>query len=188
MTQVRLCRLTWSMLFAGASKPLFTKPCSILDHIIKSIVIHVNISQDLLLCLNVWGSYNGSLVIVEDLKNTCSQITVLVTLFISVQRQDNLTLSQTSPGFYVSAVRVSLTSNFSFSHSVFYLFGELSTIFIKLKIVVCKLFQFGRLKNLSFVKGISQRLVLLKDKKHLIYPHTPEGCLTLSQTTNFRLF
>ena len=187
------------MLFAGASKSLFTKPCSILDHIIKSIVIHVNISQDLLLCLNVWGSYNGSLVIVEDLKNTCSQITVLVTLFISVQRQDNLTLSQTSPGFYVSAVRVfrkhcgkrrncSLTSNFSFSHSVFYLFGELSTIFIELKIVVFKLFQFGRLKNLSFLKGISQRLVLLKDKKHLIYPHTPEGCLTLSQTTNFRLF
>ena len=35
-------------------------------------------------------------------------------------------------------------SNFSFSHSVFYLFKELSAIFIALKIVVCKLFQFGR--------------------------------------------
>ena len=35
-------------------------------------------------------------------------------------------------------------SNFSFSHSVFYPFGELSTILIKLKIVVCKLFEFGR--------------------------------------------
>ena len=33
-----------------------------------------------------------------------------------------------------------VTSNFSFSHSVFYPLGELSTIFIKLKIVVCKLF------------------------------------------------
>ena len=33
-----------------------------------------------------------------------------------------------------------ITSNFSFSHSVFYPLGELSTIFIKLKIVVCKLF------------------------------------------------
>ena len=64
-----------------------------------------------------------------------------------------LTLPQTSPGFYVSAVQVLktlwkkekllLTSNFSFSHSVFYSFGELSAIFIKLEIVVCKLFQFG---------------------------------------------
>ena len=37
-----------------------------------------------------------------------------------------------------------VTSNFSFSHCVFYLFGELSAIFIKSEIVVCKLFQFGR--------------------------------------------
>ena len=37
-----------------------------------------------------------------------------------------------------------VTSNFSFSHSVFYHFGELCNIFIKLKIVVCKLFQFER--------------------------------------------
>ena len=54
-------------------------------------------------------------------------------------------------------------SNFSFSHIVFYPFGELSAIFIKFKIVVCKLFWFGSLKfvlwervkkmhlNLSFV-------------------------------------
>ena len=34
--------------------------------------------------------------------------------------------------------------NFSFSHSVFYPFGELSVIFIKFEIVVCQLFQFGR--------------------------------------------
>ena len=38
-------------------------------------------------------------------------------------------------------------SNFSFSHSVFYPLGELSAIFIKFKIVVCKLFQFGRVYN-----------------------------------------
>ena len=37
-----------------------------------------------------------------------------------------------------------VTSNFSFSHSVFYLFKEHSAIFIKFEIVVCKLFQFGR--------------------------------------------
>ena len=68
---------------------------------------------------------------------------------------DILTLSQTSPGFYVCAVQVFLktlrekekllvTSNFSFSHSVFYPSGELSAIFVKFKIVVCKFFQFGR--------------------------------------------
>ena len=38
----------------------------------------------------------------------------------------------------------SQTRNFSFSHSVFYPFEELSTIFIKFEIVVSKLFQFGR--------------------------------------------
>ena len=42
-----------------------------------------------------------------------------------------------------------ISSNFSFSHSVFYPFGELSAIFIKCRIVVCKLFQFG--KSLKFV-------------------------------------
>ena len=36
-----------------------------------------------------------------------------------------------------------VTSNFSFFHSVFYPFGELSAIFIKFEVVVCKLFQFG---------------------------------------------
>ena len=48
-----------------------------------------------------------------------------------------LTLSQTSPGFYMSPF-------FSFSHSVFYPFVELSGIFIKLRIVVCKFIKFGR--------------------------------------------
>ena len=47
-----------------------------------------------------------------------------------------------------------VTSNFSFSHSVFYPFGELSAIFIKLEIVISKLFQFGRVYNLSFGKGL----------------------------------
>ena len=36
------------------------------------------------------------------------------------------------------------TSNFSFSHSVFYTLRKLSAILIKFEIVVCKLFQFGR--------------------------------------------
>ena len=47
-----------------------------------------------------------------------------------------------------------VTSNFSFSHSVFCPFGGLSAIFIKFKKVVCKLFQFGRVKNLTFGKEL----------------------------------
>ena len=47
-----------------------------------------------------------------------------------------------------------VTSNFSFSHSVFYPFRELTVIFIGFKIVVCKLFQIGRVLKLSFGKGL----------------------------------
>ena len=37
-----------------------------------------------------------------------------------------------------------VTSNFSFSNSVSYPFGKLSAIVIKFEIVVCRLFQFGK--------------------------------------------
>ena len=47
-----------------------------------------------------------------------------------------------------------VTNNFSFSHSVFYTFGKLSAIFINFEIVVYKFFQFGRVWNLSFGKGL----------------------------------
>ena len=45
-------------------------------------------------------------------------------------------------------------SNFSISHSVFYWFGKISAIFIMFKIVVCKHFEFGRVQNLLFGKGL----------------------------------
>ena len=48
-----------------------------------------------------------------------------------------------------------VTSNFSFTHSVFYPFRELSAIFIKFKIVVCKLFQFGQSKILLSGNGLN---------------------------------
>ena len=51
-------------------------------------------------------------------------------------------------------------SNFSFSHGVFHLFEELSATFIRLEIIVCKLFQFGRVSNLLFGKGLSQDCVV----------------------------
>ena len=53
--------------------------------------------------------------------------------------------------------KLHVTSTFSFSHSVFYPFGELSAIFIKFEIVVCKLFQFGSIKNLSFGKELTNQ-------------------------------
>ena len=37
-----------------------------------------------------------------------------------------------------------VTSNISISHSVFYPFEELPSFFVKFEIVICKLFQFGR--------------------------------------------
>ena len=90
---------------------------------------------------------------------------------ISLVRQNaalcgnGLTLSHSRPGFNVSAVQVFwkhggkkekllVTSNFSFSHSVFYQFWELFAIFIKFEIAVCKLFQFGRVLNLLFGDGL----------------------------------
>ena len=49
---------------------------------------------------------------------------------------------------------IARNDNFSFSHSVFYPFRELSAIFIKFENVVCNLFQFGTVQNLSFGKGL----------------------------------
>ena len=69
-----------------------------------------------------------------------------------------LTLSETSPGFYVSAVirktlwekdKLLVTSNFSFSHSVFYALGELS---YNLKLSSANPFSLGQSKILSFCK------------------------------------
>ena len=53
-----------------------------------------------------------------------------------------------------------VTSNFSFSHSVFYPFQNFSAVFIKLEIVVCKLFQFGRLQNLSLGKELKTNEIM----------------------------
>ena len=61
-------------------------------------------------------------------------------------------------GFDMSAAQVIwkllVSSNFSFSHSVFYSFGKLSAIFIKSEIVVCKPFKFGGVYNLLYAKGL----------------------------------
>ena len=48
-----------------------------------------------------------------------------------------------------------VTSNFSFTHSVFYPYRELSGIFIKFKIVVSRQFQFGPVQNLLSGNGLN---------------------------------
>ena len=75
-----------------------------------------------------------------------------------------LTVSQTSLGFYVCSTsllktpwekeKLLVTSNFSIFHSVFNPFEELSAKYVKFETVVCKLFQVGSAKNLSFAKGL----------------------------------
>ena len=76
-------------------------------------------------------------------------------IYLQMLSKSVFTLSQTSPWF-LRVCRTSLkkkktlwekekllvSSNFSFSHIVFYPFGKLSAIFIEFKIVVCRLFEF----------------------------------------------
>ena len=56
-----------------------------------------------------------------------------------------------------------ITRNFSFFHSVFHPFGELSATFIKLKVVVCKLFLFRRVLNFSLGNGNGLRHRILAE-------------------------
>ena len=81
-------------------------------------------------------------------------------------RHRQLTLSQTSPVWFLRVCSTSLLktlwekkkllvmSNFFFSHSVFHPSLEISAIFIKFEIVVCKLFQLGPIQKLLFGKGL----------------------------------
>ena len=54
-----------------------------------------------------------------------------------------------------------ITSNFFFSHCVFHPFRELSDIFIEFEIVVCKLFQFEGVQNVSFKNGLIKNYLVL---------------------------
>ena len=64
-----------------------------------------------------------------------------------------------------------VTSNFFFFHSVFYPLGEHSATFIKFKIVVCKLFKFGRVYNLSCGKGLTSNPHNILFKPLAAFPH-----------------
>ena len=68
-----------------------------------------------------------------------------------------------------------VTSNFSFSHSVYYLYGEVSAIFIKFEIVVCKLFSVW--SSLKFVVwesvNFTKELLANKTNSDCMATHPP---------------
>ena len=61
------------------------------------------------------------------------------------------------------------TSNFSFSHSVFYLFGELFVIFIKSEIVVCRLFQSARVFKVVVWERVKYKMLKLFTAKSRLF-------------------
>ena len=106
---------------------------------------------------------------------------LLSAFFLRVIKTPNcvLTLYHTIPTLYnrfpnktwflrVCCTSLENTSNFSFSRSIFYPFGELSSIFIKFKVIVCKLFQFGRVKNLLCGRGLRSLLKTLWEKEKML--------------------
>ena len=64
-----------------------------------------------------------------------------------------------------------VTSNLSFFLSVFYPFQKLSAIFIKFENVVCKLFHFGRVQNVSFGKWLTSTIHNSLSKEVAALPH-----------------
>ena len=66
-----------------------------------------------------------------------------------------------------------VTSNFTFFHGVFYPFSELSAIFTRFEIVLCKLIQLIRVQNLLFGKGLTgtPHNILSKPQDAFTYKH-----------------
>ena len=55
----------------------------------------------------------------------------------------------------VEKEEIARNEQFLFFQQVFHPFRELSAIFIEFEIVICKLFQFEGVQNLSFGKGLN---------------------------------
>ena len=83
--------------------------------------------------------------------------------------------------------RLLIRSNFSFSHSVFYLFGELFAIFIKFEIDVCKVFQLGRAQNLKFGKGLKFKRARFCEKGALCIRKVNLHCSSCTKSNYFAL-
>ena len=113
--------------------------------LLSSFQVYLNCCLHMLLA---WTSLKFN-YLVKRQKNTCNALrntddshckgdqTSFLVNFISIPHK---------PWFLrvcITSLLSLVTSNFSFSHSVFYPFGEHSIIFIKFEIVVYRLFQFG---------------------------------------------
>ena len=70
-----------------------------------------------------------------------------------------------------------VTSNFSFSHSVFSPFGKFSAIFIKFETAVRKFFQFGRVQNLSFGNELTLPILPVQGLNHTLRVEALENSL-----------
>ena len=75
--------------------------------------------------------------------------------------------SNSQPPGHESDTLTTEPSGRGFSHSIFGTFGELSNIFNKFKIVICKLFKFW--KNLKFViwEGVKKMMKLVDEGNYL---------------------
>ena len=75
-----------------------------------------------------------------------------------------------------------IMSNFSFSLSVFYPLREHSAILIKFIILVCKLFQFGRVQSLLFGKGL--KMIIIYQTANPIWFNLCVQCPRYNSTQN----
>ena len=80
-----------------------------------------------------------------------------------------------------------VTNNFSFSNSVFYPFEELSAIFVKFEIVICKLLQFGRVLNLLSVNPFPNKPWFLRVCSTSLFENTV-GKGQIARKEQFLLF
>ena len=62
-----------------------------------------------------------------------------------------------------------ITSNFSFSHSVYYPFGKDFNIFIKFEVVICKLFQFGGILKFVILERVLKFIIWERVLKFIIW-------------------
>ena len=115
-----------------------------------------------LLCYNVKGNYTGFYNLIKMI-NYCINPFPNKLWFLRVC---STSLSKTLR----EMEKLLVTSNFSFSHSVFYPFGKFSAIFIKFEIVICKLPVWKSLKFVVWERVNSSpndKIMDLSTSKHL---------------------
>ena len=126
----------------GKAQHIFYKTVARIQFLLSSSDKKINIKCFVKLGDEKAGSHMHALI----LQMRCAVIMPHLKLFIPFPNKPlfllvcSASLLKTLP----EKEKLLLTSNFSFSLSVFYTFRELSAIFIKFKIVICKLCQFGR--------------------------------------------